>query len=103
MRLAYANAAIWAIGNGLVSSTLVVYLALSVGARSFQSAVIYAAPSLAGMLRLAVPTILARAGHRKAFCIGAYAASVPVLSLVPLAALWLPIGGHAPVALVTAW
>ena len=103
VRLAYANAAIWAIGNGLVSSTLVVYLALSVGARSFQSAVIYAAPPLAGMLRLAVPSILARIRHRKAFCIGAYAASVPVLSLVPLAAVLLPIGTHAPVALVTAW
>ena len=39
------NAAIWAIGNGLVSSTLIVYLALSVGARNFQSGFIYAAPS----------------------------------------------------------
>jgi len=103
LRLAYANAAIWAIGNGLVSSTLVVYLALSVGARSFKTAVIYAAPSLAGMLRLAVPTILARAGHRKSFCIAAYAASVLVLSLVPLAAALLPVGTHAPVALVSAW
>jgi MFS family permease len=103
IRLAYANAAIWAIGNGLVSSTLVVYLALSVGARSFQSAVIYAAPPLAGMLRLAVPTILARMGHRKVFCVGAYALSVPVLSLVPLAAVLLPVGTHAPVALVSAW
>ncbi len=103
IRLTYANAAIWAVGNGLVSSTLVVYLALSVGARNFQSAVIYAAPSLAGMLRLAVPTILARTRHRKAFCIGAYAASVPVLCLVPLAAVLLPIGTHAPVALVSAW
>jgi MFS family permease len=103
MRHAYANAAIWAIGNGLVSSTLVVYLALSVGARSFQSALIYAAPSLVGVLRLAVPTILARLRHRKAFCIGAYAASVVVLSLVPLAAVLLPIGTHAPLAVVSAW
>jgi MFS family permease len=103
MRHAYANAAIWAIGNGLVSSTLVVYLALSVGARSFQSALIYAAPSLVGVLRLAVPTILARLRNRKAFCIGAYAASVVVLSLVPLAAVLLPIGTHAPLAVVSAW
>jgi len=102
-RLAYANAAIWAIGNGLVSSTLIVYLALSVGARSFQSGLIYAAPSLAGTLRLAVPAILARLRHRKAFCIGAYVASVAVLSLVPLAAVLLPAGSRAPVALVSAW
>lgn len=103
MRLAYVNAAIWAIGNGLVSSTLIVYLALSVGAHNFQSGVIYAAPSLAGMLRLTVPAILARFRRRKAFCISAYVASALVLSLVPLAAAYLPTGTRAPVALVSAW
>jgi MFS family permease len=82
---------------------LIVYLALSVGARSFQSGVIYAAPSLAGTLRLVVPAILARFGHRKLFCIFAYLASVAVLGLVPIAALTLPTGSRAPVALVTAW
>ena len=103
IRRAYANAAIWAIGNGLVSSTLVVYLALSVGARNFQSAVIFAAPSLAGLLRLSVPAILARFGHRKAFCIATYLASASVLSLVPLSAMLLRVGERAPVALVSAW
>ena len=103
IRLIYAKAAIWAIGNGLVSSTLVVYLALSVGARSFQSGLIYAAPSLAGTLRLAVPVILAHFPRRKAFCIGAYVASALVLSVVPLAAAFLPTGTRAPVALVSAW
>jgi len=103
IQLAYANAAIWAVGNGLVSGTLVLYLALSFGARSFQSGVIFAAPSLAGVMRLTVPAILARFGHRKAFCIAAYIASALVLSLVPLAAAILPTGGHAPVALVSAW
>jgi MFS family permease len=99
----YANAAIWAVGNGLVSSTLVVYLALSVGARNFQSGVIYAAPALAGVLRLAVPAILARFKRRKAFCIAAYFASAVVLSLVPVSAILLPVGERAPVALVLAW
>lgn len=103
IRLAYCNAALWAVGNGLVSSTLIVYLALSVGARSFQSGLIYAAPSLAGTLRLLVPAILARVAHRKAFCIGAYVLSALVLSFVPLAALSLPTGSRAPIALVTAW
>ena len=103
IQMAYANAAIWAIGNGLVSSTLVVYLVLSVGARSFQSAVVYAAPSLAGLMRLAVPAVLARFGQRKAFCIAAYLASAAVLGVVPLAAVTLPIGTHAPVAIVSAW
>lgn len=99
----YANAGIWAVGNGLVSSTLILYLAISVGARNFQSAVIYAAPALAGTLRLLVPAILARIGRRKAVCLAMYGASALVLSLVPLAALALPVGSHAPIALVAAW
>lgn len=103
IRLAYANAAIWAVGNGLVSSTLVVYLALSVGARNFENGLIYAAPPLAGTLRLAVPALLARIAHRKFFCIGAYMASAFALSVVPLATVLLPAGGRAPVAIVSAW
>jgi MFS family permease len=103
IQLIYANAAIWAVGNGLVSSTLVVYLALSIGARNFQSGVIYAAPALVGVLRLAVPAILARLRRRKAFCIAAYFASAAVLALVPVSALVLPVGERAPVALVSAW
>lgn len=103
IRLLYANAAAWAVGNGLVSSTLIIYLALSIGARNFQSAVIYAAPSLAGTLRLVVPALLARAGHRKAVCLAMYGVSALVLALVPIAALALPTGSQAPVALVSAW
>jgi len=86
-----------------VSSTLIVYLALSVGARGFQSAVIFAAPSLVGTLRLFVPLVFARFGHRKAVCIAAYVASALVLGLVPLAALSLPTGAQAPIALVASW
>jgi MFS family permease len=103
MLLACGNAALWAIGNGLVSSTLMVYLALGIGARNFQASVIYAAPLLAGLLRLMVPTLLARLGRRKFFCIGAYVASALVLFVVPLAAAYLPTGSRAPVALVIAW
>src|SRR5690242_2305804 len=79
LALACANAAVWAIGNGLVSSTLIVYLALGVGARNFQTSIIYAAPFLAGQLRLAVPAILARFGRRKAICIGSFVTSACVL------------------------
>ena len=78
LTLTCVNAAMWAIGNGLVSSTLIVYLALGVGARNFQTSVIYAFPFLAGILRLAVPAILARCGHRKTFCIGSYVVSACV-------------------------
>lgn len=103
LALACANAAVWAIGNGLVSSTLIVYLALGVGARNFQTSIIYAAPFLAGQLRLAVPAILARFGRRKAICIGSFVTSACVLALVPWAAAYLPTEDRAPVALVAAW
>jgi MFS family permease len=103
LTLACANAAIWAVGNGLVSSTLIVYLALGVGARNFQTSVIYAAPFLAGQLRLAVPGLLARFGHRKVFCIVSFVASACVLMIVPWAAAYLPTEDRAPIALVAAW
>jgi len=105
IRLAYANAAVWAVGNGLVSSTLVIFLAIDLGASNFQAGLIYAAPFFAGLLRLAVPTILARWRRRKRFCLAAYLASAAVLGVVPLAAA--PSSSatfhHALSALVVAW
>jgi MFS family permease len=105
IRLAYANAALWAVGNGLVSSTLVIFLALDLGASGFQAGLIYAAPFFAGLLRLAVPSVLARLRRRKAFCIAAYLASAAVLSTVPLAAVPQLFGENrdALILLVFAW
>jgi MFS family permease len=105
IRLAYANAALWAVGNGLVSSTLVIFLALDLGASGFQAGLIYAAPFFAGLLRLAVPSILAKLRRRKAFCLVAYLASAAVLSTVPLAAVPQLFGeqGNSLVVLVVAW
>lgn len=82
--LANLNAAIWAIGNGLVSTTLVVYLALELGAPGAAIGFILAAPRLAGLLRLGVPRLLESAGRRKPLCIGFFAASAAVLFLLPL-------------------
>src|SRR6185295_13722856 len=87
MRLAYVNAGLWAIGNGLVASTLVLYLALDLGASNFAASLILAAPFFAGVLRLVVPSLLARIGHRKAFCIVSYVASAIALCAVPLVAM----------------
>ena len=67
---------------------------------------ILAAPEFAGLLRLAVPALMARFRRRKLLCIAAYAASGVVLCAVPLvawpgllpnqsatiAARWLPLG-----------
>jgi hypothetical protein len=71
VRLANANAALWAIGNGLISTLLVIYLASDVGASGLALSLILAAPRFAGVLRLGVPALMARLRARKAVCIAA--------------------------------
>ena len=79
------NAAIWALGNGLVSSTLIIYLAIELGARrtGLGVAMIRAMPQLIGTLRLGAPALIGRLAGRKSFCIGAYALSGLVLLALP--------------------
>jgi MFS family permease len=105
MTLSYVNAALWAIGNGLVSTTLVVYLALARGADNLAVSLIVSAPHFAGLLRLAVPALMAWFAHRKALCITAYVASAVVLCVVPIAASPRFSLGNAEVisTLVAAW
>ena len=110
MRLANANAGLWAVGNGLVSTTLVLYLAdglLSGGVAAHGLAVsfILAAPRLAGLLRLGVPAAVARWRHRKALCIATFVASSAVLLVVPVLAAPGRLGPSdvAIAALVTSW
>ncbi|TWT99892.1 Major Facilitator Superfamily protein [Botrimarina colliarenosi] len=95
--LTYANALTWALGNGLVSTTLVVYLALDLGAEGVAVAWLLAAPRFAGTLRVIAPAAIAagarRGWGRKPVCLAAFAASGVVLSLVPLVA-W----GHSGAA-----
>jgi len=92
-RSAYWNAALWAIGNGLTSSTLVIYLALELGVPGVGLGVglIKAAPQIAGLLRLGTPALIARLGDRKRFCLTTYLLSGLVLLGLPLAAApgWL--------------
>jgi MFS family permease len=87
MRLANLNAALWAVGNGLVSSLLVIYLAADLGAEGIGVSLILAAPRFAGVLRLAVPALIARLKSRKWVCIAAYLISSAILCAVPIAAL----------------
>lgn len=84
MRRAYENAALWAVGNGLASSTLVVYLAQELGAAGLAVSLILATPQLVGLLRLATPALLRRVASRKRFCIVHYVASGLVLALLPV-------------------
>jgi MFS family permease len=86
MRLANANAALWAIGNGLISTLLVIYLASDLGASGLSLSLILAAPRFAGLLRLGVPALMARVRARKTVCIAAYVTSSIVLCCVPAVA-----------------
>ena len=106
-RLAYWNAALWAIGNGLTSSTLVIYLALELGVPGVGLGVglIKAAPQIAGLLRLGTPALIARLGDRKRFCLTTYLLSGLVLLGLPLAAApgWLSSKTASLAALVALW
>src|SRR3954466_11606683 len=86
MRLANANAAFWAIGNGLISTLLVIYLASDLGASGLSLSLILAAPRFAGLLRLGVPALMARLRARKIICIAAYFISSIILCGVPAVA-----------------
>lgn len=106
-RLAYRNAALWALGNGLGSSWLLVWLAMDLGARQIGLglSLIRAAPQLAGLLRLGAPAMIGRLAGRKSFCIGAYLASTAVLAALPVLTVpgWLPSAGSTLIVLVGLW
>lgn len=105
MRLANVNAFLWAVGNGLVSTLLVIYLAAELGASSFAISLILAAPRFAGVLRLAVPAVIARLQRRKEVCLVAFSLSSLVLCAVPIVAkAEQRLSSPAALAiLVTAW
>lgn len=106
-RLAYFNGGVWAIGNGLTSTMLVVYLAMEfdVPGIGLGISLILAAPRLAGMLRLVAPAMIGRLAGRKRFCIGAFLLSALTLWGLPLVVApgWLPSPGASVAALVGLW
>ena len=108
----FLNAALWGLGNGLVSSTLVIYLAkelstgeLGAGALVMGVAWILAFPKFVGLLRLSAPAMIDRLASRKTFCIGCYAASACVLFSLPLVSApgFLSTPERSLAALVTIW
>lgn len=93
-RMAVWNVAIWALGNGLASTTLVMFLARELHAERLGLGIgfIVAAPQIAGLLRLAAPAMIARLGNRKLFCIGTFFLGALLLLLLP----WLCAPGRLP-------
>lgn len=107
-RNAYWNGALWAVGNGLVGTSLIVYLAMDLRPSYRQGlaiSLILAAPRIAGLLRLATPAMLGRLGNRKRFCLAAYFLSaVTLLGIVPAASSrWSPSANVSLTLLVTLW
>ena len=95
-RLAVWNGAVWAIGNGLASTTLVMYLAKELGAEQLGLGIglILAAPHVVGVLRLGAPAMIDRLANRKRFCIAAFLLSAAMLSALP----WICSPGRLPSA-----
>ncbi len=104
-RQAHANAALWAVGNGLATSTLITSLAGEFGARGVAVSLILAAPTVVGLLRQATPRLIEACGSRKRLCIAMYLLSAHVLLVLPLVAApgVLPSQRWSLAALVGLW
>jgi hypothetical protein len=106
-RLAYWNGAIWAVGNGLASTTLVVYLALDLGAEGIGLGIglILAARHVVGLLRLGAPAVIGRLVDRKRFCLASFLLGTLLLLALPLVAApgRLPSPAASLGALVALW
>ena len=74
------------VGNGLTSTTLVVFLALELDAPNLGLGIslILAMPNLVGLLRLATPVLIGRIADRKTFCLGTFILSGLLLFCLPL-------------------
>ena len=84
IRRFYENGALWGLGNGLVSSSLIVYLAKTYGAAGFYISLIIAAPRLVGVLRLATPLWIAKVGSNQRLCVRAFLVSNSILLMLPV-------------------
>ncbi len=106
VRMAYWNGALWAIGNGLASSPLVLYLVMEyrVSGLGVGIALVLAAPHLVGLLRLAVPLVMDRCGGRKPFCLATCLLSGLALLGLPVAAAGGRLSaGRSLAALILLW
>ncbi|MCC6126271.1 MAG: MFS transporter [Pirellulales bacterium] len=106
-RLAYWNALLWSIGNGLSGSTLVIYLAMELRAERIGLSIglILAARHFIGVLRLGTPAMLDRRRDRKRFCTITFALSGVLLLCLPICAApkVLPSANASVWALVMLW
>jgi len=86
MRWGYVNGALWAIGNGLTTGTLVIYFARELGARGRDVGFILAVPALVGVLRLAAPALIRGLGGFKPAAFATYLPSFLPIACLPVLA-----------------
>ena len=105
--MAYWNIGLWAIGNGLTSTTLVIFLALESNAPKLGLGIglILAMPQLVGLLRMSSPLLIGRIADRKTFCLCTFLFSGLFLFCLPLAAApgTFQSAGTSLAALVILW
>jgi MFS family permease len=90
LELGHVNGTLWAIGNGLTTGPLVSYLAQDLHATGFALSLLFAAPTLAGLLRLAAPVVIYRAGTAKRACLSLFSASYVLILGLPAIAIVAP-------------
>lgn len=100
-----ANGALWALGSGLASGTVVNYLAMDYGAAGLALSLAIAAPKLTSLVQLVQPWFVGRIASRKIVCLTSLLVSSLVLATLPL---WVEVAAAegdrwALVALIGGW
>jgi hypothetical protein len=96
-RLGYLNGALWAIGNGLTSGSLITYLAIDLGAQGVGVSIVLAIQAMVGTLRIAAPTVIGLVGGARRTCLLLTTASYVIIFLLPIVTLaGSPLRGTLP-------
>ena len=109
MKPAFNNAFLWGIGNGLFSTSLVIFLIRDIVGGQPTAEVnatiawIVAAPRIASVLRILTPTLINLTGSRKFFCVTSYTLAPLVLSGIPFLLPGMIHGPYVLTMLVVFW
>lgn len=83
LRLGYINGTLWSIGNGLTTSTLIIYFAIDLGATGLTLSLLLALPAVVGLLRLFAPPLIHSLGGVKPVCLSMSLVSYVLLLGLP--------------------
>ncbi len=86
VRWSYLASVVWAAGNALLSTQLIVFLAQEYGAKGREVSWLLAAPALVGLLRLFTPALIDLLGGVKRLCLLTSIASYVVLAGISISA-----------------